>query len=313
MSNATIVAEAFGEGTNLYDILGVEADATSAQLRKAYYRKALQYHPDKVQGKEKQFQAVSIAYEILRNEDSRKEYDETGELIDDDDDDDDDDGFNAMKSYFSRVFGNVTTDKINRFAEKYKCSEEEEQDVLKYYQQFKGNLKRMLDNVMLSTERDAERWVEDFIRPAMEAGTVPDYSKALHKSLQKCLKAIREEDEAAEAEAKKKKTKTKKKTRATPVDDDDATESDDSAVARQPRRRKTKSQREAEEAEALMAKIRGKNSLTKRKKGFDNMLSGLASKYGGDATEEDPLDDAEFARIQKGLNSKSKRRKQQES
>jgi preprotein translocase subunit Sec63 len=39
MSNATIIAEAFGEDADLYEILGVDKKATQAELRKAYYRK----------------------------------------------------------------------------------------------------------------------------------------------------------------------------------------------------------------------------------------------------------------------------------
>ena len=39
--------------------------ATAAQLRKAYYRQALRYHPDKVPGKEAEFQAISVAYTSL--------------------------------------------------------------------------------------------------------------------------------------------------------------------------------------------------------------------------------------------------------
>uniref|UniRef100_A0A7S1D862 DNAJC9 HTH domain-containing protein n=1 Tax=Cyclophora tenuis TaxID=216820 RepID=A0A7S1D862_CYCTE len=254
-----------------------------------------------------------------------------------------------MKSYFSQVFGNVTTDKINRFAEKYKCSDEEEQDVLKYYQQCRGNLKRMLDNVMLSSERDAQRWVEDFILPAVESGSVPDYTKALNKSLKKCLQTIDEEEELEQEQEEeeenqqgnqhekvkqkaRQQTKQKQKTKQqatkkakqqtqtkpkpkTPVLDDDATESEDSDVARpKPKKRnkkaaankKTKAKREAEEAEALLAKIQGKKSMVKRKKGFDSMLSGLASKYGG-GNVEDPLDDAEFERIQNGLKKRKKK------
>jgi DnaJ homolog subfamily C member 9 len=302
MSKATVISDAFGEDADLYEILGVQRDATGAQLRKAYYRKALTCHPDKVEGKEREFQALSVVYEVLKNPESRAEYDEHGELVDEDELNATE--FDAWKAYFDNIFGRITTSQIDKFAEKYKCSEEEEQDVLKYYQQFQGDLIKMLESVMLSSERDTQRWVEDFIRPAVKDGRVPDYTTAMERTLKKCLAKIDQpDDEEGEAAA------------ATKDDNDaDATESEDSGPKKKnkaikkkvapPKAKMTKKQKEAEEAEALFAKIRGKNSLVKRKEGFNNMLSGIASKYGG--VEDDPLDDAEFERIQKGLKKRKK-------
>ena len=95
MSAATILADAYGESACLYTtVLGVERDASASQLRKAYYKKCLRYHPDKLAADlsedetaaaKKKFQAISLAYTILSDEEKRKEYDETGDLYDDDD------------------------------------------------------------------------------------------------------------------------------------------------------------------------------------------------------------------------------------
>jgi DnaJ homolog subfamily C member 9 len=312
MSNATIVAAAFGDGADLYEILGVERDATAAQLRKAYYRKSLSCHPDKVAGQEAQFQALTVAYNILKDDQSRAEYDDSGELVDDEDHDSN--SFDAMKSFFSSVFGTVTTNKIDAFAEKYKCSEEEEQDVLKYYKQYRGHVGKMLENVMLSTEKDAHRWMEDYLEPAIKAGRVPDYTKQLQKTLQQCLK---EAEQEVEEENDKEGNDV----------DDDETESEDSAPrpsakkakkgataaaakksAPAKKTRKTKAQLEAEQAEVLMNKIRGNSSLATRKKGFDSMLSGLASKY-GETMDDDPLDDDAFERIQATIVKNKKKSK----
>lgn len=300
MSNATVIASVFGEDTNLYEILGVNSDATAAQLRKGYYRKALLCHPDKVPGKDEEFKAITVAYEILKNDESRKEYDETGEMNDDEDARDGD-----WTNYFSSIFGNVTTSKIDSFAERYKCSEEEESDVLKYYSQFKGNLQKMLQNVMLSTERDAQRWVEDFITPAMESGEVSDYSSTLKRTLAKCQLVLEREQKSLQSNVNE--------------IDEDATESEESdsgiAITEQKKRpaqhsnknkrRKTKAEREAEEAEALFAKIRGKNNQVARKQ-RSAVLDGLALKYGGTAVDNDPLDDKEFEKIQARLKKRSK-------
>ena len=45
--SSSLVAECFGKGTSLYAVLGVEKGASEAQLRRAYYKKALAWHPDK--------------------------------------------------------------------------------------------------------------------------------------------------------------------------------------------------------------------------------------------------------------------------
>jgi DnaJ family protein C protein 9 len=321
MSNATIVAAAFGEGADLYEILGVTDTATAAQLRKAYYRKSLKCHPDKVAGKQDEFQALTVAYNVLKDDNSRKEYDDSGELVDADDGENAN-SFDDMKNYFSSIFGQVTVSKIDQFAEKYKCSEEEESDVLKYYQQCKGHVGKMLQNVMLSTERDAERWIEDYLKPAIESGGVPDYTKNLNKTLQACLKKLQQEEEIDDDEEAMEA-----------VFDDDATESDDSDEEPQKKppaknkvspkkvppakkrttpakqKKKTKAQREAEEAEAFMAFIQGRkkqSSLTIGQQGYNTVLNGLASKYGGVVEDDDPLDDEAFAKIQAGMAKKKK-------
>lgn len=55
-----------------YKILGVPKDATDRQIKKAFRKKALVYHPDKWQGDkeeaEKAFQEVGEAYEVLSDE-----------------------------------------------------------------------------------------------------------------------------------------------------------------------------------------------------------------------------------------------------
>ena len=66
----------------LYEILGVEREATPAQIKKAYYLQARKCHPDKFPGDETktaQFQRLKGAYEELSDEVKREVYDRTGE------------------------------------------------------------------------------------------------------------------------------------------------------------------------------------------------------------------------------------------
>lgn len=66
-----------------YKILGVSPKATEKELKEAYRKKALQHHPDrnpgeKRQAAEEQFKKVSQAYEVLRDPDKRRTYDQFG-------------------------------------------------------------------------------------------------------------------------------------------------------------------------------------------------------------------------------------------
>lgn len=61
----------------LYETLGVAKTATSAEIKKAYRKLAVKYHPDKG-GDEAKFKEVSAAYEILSDADKRERYDKYG-------------------------------------------------------------------------------------------------------------------------------------------------------------------------------------------------------------------------------------------
>lgn len=68
---------------NLYDILDVKKDVTPDQIRKAYKKKAGQCHPDKNPDSPEatvRFQALVKAYDILKDSEKRKQYDETGKV-----------------------------------------------------------------------------------------------------------------------------------------------------------------------------------------------------------------------------------------
>jgi molecular chaperone DnaJ len=62
---------------NYYDILGVDKNATQEEIKKAFRKKAVEYHPDKG-GDENKFREASQAYESLSDEKKRREYDAYG-------------------------------------------------------------------------------------------------------------------------------------------------------------------------------------------------------------------------------------------
>jgi len=64
-----------------YEILDIKRNASQAEIKSAYRKKALQYHPDKNPGDptaEEKFKEAAEAYEILGNEQKRARYDQFG-------------------------------------------------------------------------------------------------------------------------------------------------------------------------------------------------------------------------------------------
>ncbi len=65
-----------------YEILGVSKDATDADIKSAYRKLALKYHPDRNPGDKKEagerFKEVSEAYAVLSDSQKRAQYDRFG-------------------------------------------------------------------------------------------------------------------------------------------------------------------------------------------------------------------------------------------
>lgn len=61
---------------NYYDILNVEEDASSTQIKKAYKKLVLKYHPDVIKDTDnsEKFKEITKAYNVLKDEELRNEY-----------------------------------------------------------------------------------------------------------------------------------------------------------------------------------------------------------------------------------------------
>lgn len=69
------------EKRDYYEVLGVSKNADAAEIKKAYRKLALQYHPDKNPGNneaEEKFKEAAEAYDVLGNDEKRRKYDQFG-------------------------------------------------------------------------------------------------------------------------------------------------------------------------------------------------------------------------------------------
>jgi DnaJ family protein C protein 9 len=178
----SLFASAFGASACLYaDVLQCDRNATASELRKAYHRRALLFHPDKQRDKQNSaqatlcFQAVSAAYEILMDSGRRALYDATGQL---------DYGSHSASTknddewtaFFKSVFRDVVTADVDHNDATYRGSDREAADVLKFYRLCKGDLDKVLTCVVCGKRQDKARWARDVIGPAILSGQVERYN-----------------------------------------------------------------------------------------------------------------------------------------
>lgn len=97
-------------GKDYYEILGVRRDATQEEIKQAYRKLAMKYHPDRNPGNkeaEEKFKEISTAYEVLSDPKKREIYDRRGQVGLDDI------GFEGFKNTediftrFGSIFGDI--------------------------------------------------------------------------------------------------------------------------------------------------------------------------------------------------------------
>lgn len=117
------------QDVDLYAVLSLGRDAKAEDIKKAYRRLALVYHPDKhasaaTDAKDSashRFQQIGFAYSVLSDEERRSRYDRTGRT--------DDGGANfgpgesgTWETYFEELFDRVTRGKLDELKKEYQST-----------------------------------------------------------------------------------------------------------------------------------------------------------------------------------------------
>ncbi|KAI2784282.1 chaperone protein dnaJ 6 [Daldinia loculata] len=190
-----------------YEVLGLERTADEGQIKSAYRKLALKNHPDKVPDDQKQkaheaFQSIAFAYAVLSDPARRKRYDETGStsesIVDSD-------GFSWSDFYREQYRDTVAADAIEKFAKQYKGSDEEKDDVLIAYEEYKGKIDKVYESVMLSDVLEDDERFRAIIDEAIANKDVPAfkaYTQESKKSKEARVKAAKKESVEAEEYAK---------------------------------------------------------------------------------------------------------------
>ncbi|KAJ1972236.1 hypothetical protein H4R35_004789 [Dimargaris xerosporica] len=214
---------------DLYAVLQVTTAATETQVKHAYRKLALQFHPDKfdqakvltaVNGSTRvstqdnasdeetlreqwtrRFQRITLAYSILSDPKKRERYDQTGSVEDSVLDTLAEDG-RDWDAYFAEIYkGMVNTAAIDKFAATYRESTEERADLLQAYQTCQGDMEGILNSVPLAVVEDELRFrkILDAAIDAKEVEQLVRYTAFNKRAYTKRVKAAQREAKEAEA------------------------------------------------------------------------------------------------------------------
>jgi DnaJ family protein A protein 2 len=111
----------------LYDTLEIDSNATIDEIKKAFKKLALVYHPDKNNGNDERFKEINSAYKILGDPNTRRHYDLTGQVNGNQDSQDNPfggggGGGGGVFSQFSSFFGGFGQQHQNQQVRKTKDS-----------------------------------------------------------------------------------------------------------------------------------------------------------------------------------------------
>jgi DnaJ family protein C protein 9 len=107
----------------------------------------------------------------------------------------DSDGFSWSDFYSEQFKDAISVDAIEKFAQTYKASDEEKDDLLAAYEEAQGKMDTVYQVVMLSDPREDETRFREIIDTAIEGGDVKSYRAYTHETKRQREKRIKEYDE----------------------------------------------------------------------------------------------------------------------
>lgn len=192
---------------SFYELLNVAETASQQEIRKAYYKLALKYHPDRIPSTsdestkkeiESKFKSIGFAYEVLSDASKKEMYDRNPSA------------FSEGKSdisKFTQLFTKITTQDIDDFKKHYVGSAEELEDIMASYMRNYGDIVKITEEVFFGSVYEEERYF-DIIKRQIAREILPDYlsnGKSPDSHRKKALRMKKAEKEASEAEAYAKK------------------------------------------------------------------------------------------------------------
>lgn len=263
---------------NPYEVLKVDPKSNPLEIKKAYKKLSLKYHPDKLQQAQTidnhdLFPKIQFAYSILSDPNRRSRYDATGSL---NELEVGEEGFN-WKDYFDSLNEKITIEMIDEDRQKYQNSEEEKSDILQNFIYYDGDFLKLFEVIphLEFTEEEEER-VFKLIEMMLEEYQ-QEFSKSSIKSFEKYKKSG--------------KTKVKNKLK--------------------------KLAKEAKEAEELEKVIRGKQEggdlksiiQARQSSRLDDLINNLESKYvDKKGKKRGNLSDEEFTKLQQDMLKRKKKK-----
>lgn len=232
-----------------------ESKPTPNEIKKAYHKLALKYHPDKNNEKSsnEKFQKVSMAYKILSDEESKKMYDEYGIL----------EGFEMknIEDMFNDLFERVTWEALAEDKLKYQGSNDELNDLKVNYDKYDGDLDLIFGSIPhASVLEDEERFI-NILNDEINKGNLKS-SKKFNKTTTKVSRKsrnVKAQKEAEEAEELRKELGLGDD--FINDDDNDEDDEDDEAIAN-----------------SSLAKLI-KQRTQKREDELNNVVNSIESKY----------------------------------
>lgn len=187
-----VVEKLFGT-SDLFKVLNISSEKAGdeKQLRSAYLKSALLFHPDKCSDKEstEKFQVIQKIYELLKDDDLRKVYEDTGAWPEDE-----------QFTLDDASLGRIDAHAISEFKKMYIGSEEEQNDIIRLYNEGEGDIFHIIDKLFFANILTDESRIESIINDLISKDKVEQKTKGVRSQKYRDRKMKQAKKEAKEAE-----------------------------------------------------------------------------------------------------------------